>query len=419
MTRYRPRRSGAVLATSLLLFPLSARAAAAENFFAALGAATVVSRCTIEQVDQPAGSSLIIFRVRASDALKGDVPPPASPLSVVQELVFPSDVPVAAKGASGLCLLKTMPQYSAYRSVLTAGPYYRFGERERPIVSPSVEPAARAWLALQQQPTATRADKRVLLLLEQIGDALIGADALAELGTTVDLGPLLDRVGYDRIGGVVRDTRIPLDRRRGLLTLLVDHHVTGALPMLQSVQDVELAPFLHQAIAALGGRVPMAQLRADLQANSDDQRLAGLDALARSAARSTDAKMRSDAVTTLATVAAHDDSSTVRMAAVDHLGLMGNEAVPAIEELLKQPDTHVVYASGRALGAIGSPAATRMLAQQFKQGSYDAQVAAVLGLRAIDTPEATQILTAVKANPPDPRLPRVIDLTAGKEPSHK
>jgi hypothetical protein len=418
MIRFHWRRQVAALGASLLLFAAGAHAAPVENFFAALDAAAVVSICRVEQVDQPPGSRLVIIHVRASDALKGDVPPTATVLSVVQELVFPSDVPSVAKGASGLCVLMSMPQYSAYRGVLTAGPYYQFAGREKPIMDSAVVPAARQWLALRQLSPDERAAKRVQLLLDHAGDARLGQDTLAELSATAELRVLLNRVGYDRIGALLRDIHIPLDQRRDLLRLLADHHVTDALPMLQSIQDPGLAPFLHRTIAALGGRITLAHLHADLNAHNDDQRLAGIDALATVAARSKDKTLRSDAIATLAKLAVHDGSSAVRLAAVDQLGGMGSDALPAIEPLLAQPDTRVVYAAGRALGAIGSPAATRTLAQQFERGSYDAQVAAVFGLRAIATPEAMQVLAAVKATPPDPRLPRVIDLVTGKEPGH-
>ena len=418
MTRFR-RRGGVALAALLLCYAGGARAAAPENFFAALDAAAVVCSCQIEQVDRPAGARLVIFRVRASDVLKGEVPAAVSSLAVVQELMFPSDVAAVAKGASGFCVLKAMPQYSAYRAVLTAGPYYRFASREKPIMDPAVAAVARQWLALRQVPSDERATKRVQLLLDHAGDGLIGKEALAELGATAELGAVLERVGYDRIATLLRDTHIPLDQRRALLTLLADHQVTGALPMLQSIQEAGLAPFLHRTMAALGGSVSIVQLHADLNAGTDDQRLAGIDALATVAARSKDEKLRSDAIATLAKLAVHDGTPAVRIAAVDQLARLGSAALPAIEQLLAQPDTRVVYAAGQALGAIGSPAATRTLAQQFKHGSYDAQVAAVFGLRAIATPEAMQVLATVKATPPDPRLPRVIDLATGKEPSHK
>jgi hypothetical protein len=420
MSRFRCRRRAAALMAPLLLAAFTARAGAPDNFFAALDAAALVAVCQIEQVDQPAGSRLVIFHARTRDVLKGSMPAPPSSLSIVQELLFPSDAPAVATGASGLCVLKPMPQYSAYRTLLTAGPYYRFANPEMPLMEASLAAVTRQWLALQQlSPADERATKRVRWLLDHAGDARLGKDALAELGATADLGALLERVGYDRIGTLVRDTRIPLEQRRALLTLLADHHLTAALPVLLSVPDAGLAPFLHQTIVALGGSVPMAQLQSDLKADADDQRLAGVDALGTAAARSHEEKMRQDAMATLARLAVHDGSAAVRLAAVDQLGKMGGEALPAIEPLLAQPDTHLVYAAGRALGAIGSPAATRMLAQQFKQGSYDAQVAAVFGLREIATPEALRVLADVKANPPDPRLPRVIDLATGKEPGHK
>jgi hypothetical protein len=408
-----------VLVAALLLHPAHARAVAPENFFAALDAAAVVSICRIDQVDTPAAARLVIFHVAASDVLKGDVPAPGATLAVVQELVFPSDVPAVAKGDAGLCILTSMPQYSAYHAVLTAGPYYRFTNRERPIMDAAAAAVAKQWLALRQLSSDARATKRVQLLLEHAGDALVGRDALAELGTTAELAALLERVGYERIGALLRDGRIPLDQRRALLTLLTDSRASGALPMLQSIRDAGLAPFLHRAIVTLGGTVSVAQLQADLNAGADDQRLAGVDALATLAARSKDEKLRGTAVATLAKVAAHDGSPAVRLGAVDQLAQLGGDALPAIEQLLAEHDARVVYAAGRALGTIGSPAATRTLAQQFKHGSYDAQVAAVFGLRDIATPEAMQVLAVVKANPPDPRLPRVIDLATGKEPSHK
>jgi len=256
------------------------------------------------------------------------------------------------------------------------------------------------------------------VLLARVADVRLAKDALAELGNTPDLGSALDGVGYDRIGALLSATQIPLDQRRALLRLLVEQHLNAALPMLQAVHAPGLDPFLHQAIVALGGNVPAAALHDDLKGGTDDERMAGIDALAANAARSKDDGTRRDAVATLAAAAAHDTSSPVRVAAVDQLGRMGDDAQAALTALLAEPDTHVVYAAGRALGVIGSPAAMRTLAQQFKQGSYDAQVAAVFGLREMGTPEAMRVLADVKADPPDPRLPRVIDLATGKEPGH-
>jgi len=418
MTFFRRVSSGAALLAPLLLVAVSAHALPVENFFGALDAAAVVSMCQVVQVDRPSGSPLVLFHVRTGDVLKGDVPPPESSPAVVQELLFPSDVPAVATGASGLCVLTAMPHYSAYRAVLTAGPYYQFAKREHPIMDPSVAPVARQWLALRPLSPDERTTKRVQLLLDHIGDVRLGRDALAELGTTVELGAALESAGYDRIGVLLRDTAIPLDRRRGVLTLLADQRVTAVLPILQSVHDAALAPFVDRTIVALGGSVPIAQLQNDLKGGSDDQRLAGVDALATLAARSKDAELRRDAISTLSQLALHEGSSAVRIAAVDQLGKLGSDALPHIEPLLSLHDTRVVYAAGRALGTIGSPAAMEVLAQQFKQGSYDAQVAAVFGLREIATPEAMRVLADVKANPPDPRLPRVVDLATGKEPGH-
>ena len=403
MMRVCQRRHAAVLAVPLLLLAFRARATPPDNVFAALDAATLVCTCQIEQVEQPAGARLVIARAHTGEVLKGSVPVPGGALAVVQELVFPSDVASVTKGTSGLCVLEPMPTHSAYRAVLTAGPYFQYAMPKTPVMASSLVELARQWLALEKLPAGERTTQRVQLLLARVADAQVSQDALTELGSTPELGALLERIGYDHIGALLRDDHLPLDRRRALLTLLVDRHVTAAVAMLQAVHATGLTPFLHQAIVALGGSIPVAALHDDLKAGTDDERLAGIDALGTSAARSKDDRTRQDAIATLAAVAAQDGSAAVRIAAVDQLGRIGGDACAALEPLLGAPDTHVVYAAGRALGVIGSPAALQTLAQQFKQGSYDAQVAAVFALREMATPDAMRVLADVKTNPPDPR----------------
>ena len=236
----------------LLSGPFTARAATPENFFAALDTAAVVAVGQVEHVERPAGARLVIVRLRAGDVLKGELPAPAPSLSVVQELVFPSDVPSVTEGASGLCLLRSMPNYSAYRAVLTTGPYYQFTNREKPLIDASAVPVARRWLALHQLPSNEQATQRVEQLLDYAGDRGSGgmrSTRSLRQPTSVHCSIASGTTASVRSCGM---RRVPLAQRHRLLTVLADQHATAALPMLRSVHDIGLAPFLHQTIVALG-----------------------------------------------------------------------------------------------------------------------------------------------------------------------
>ena len=403
---------GGVAAAAVLLCPAAGTAAVRENFFAALDAAPVVASGHVAKVERPEGVRLVLVHLHADTVLKGPATVGAA-LVVVQELVFPSDTPAVAEGARGLAVLRSMPAYSAYRTVLTAGPYYQFTNRQQPLRDAQALAAARRWLALDRLPADERARKRVDALIDYAADAALGQDAIDQLGVTPDLPALLDRSGYDALATGLRNPKVPVAQRRALLQLLAERQVTGALPMLEAIRDPALSAFVHQTIVTLGGAPTVEALAADVTSEAEEQRLAGVGALGTVAARATDAALRRRAIAALARCAADDASVAVRVEAVDRLGAIGSETLPVIETLLSDPQPPVVYAAGRALGTIATPAAVAVLAKQFKGTSYEAQVAAVFGLAAIGTEEALHVLADVKKAPPDPRLSRVIDFAAG------
>jgi hypothetical protein len=372
--------------------------------------APIVAVVRVTARDTPADVRLVIYRFTVAQSLRGSVPAPAPAL--VEELLFPSDVPALAVGDERLVLLEPFPHYSLYQSHLGAGSSVRAAGGPAGIRPGGVTPLVRRYLEALQLPAERRGAARVAVLLDAAADRDLGDDGVRALDTTPDLGRLLSETAVARYGALLRDRQLPLERRRALLGIVRAQRLAALIPACRALlADPALAPQARQTLAALGETVSADAITTDLRSPDAETRLAALHATA-----ALPAAARRDA---LAAAAHRDADPAVRTAAIALLGREGPEAIPHLTALLADRDQRICYHATDAIAGIGGDAAVRALAHQFEGDNYEAQVAAVFALRKIGSKPAMETLARVRRNPPDERLRRVIDLATGRLVDHE
>ena len=223
------------------------------------------------------------------------------------------------------------------------------------------------------------------------------ADALAELRELPELASLSPK-DADTFRRVLPDRRIDPIVRVGLIALLTERAGANALPGLTPVdarEPVVLAALLD-ARARLGAPADHTELARYLASDDPSVRAAALRALA--------ALGDAESIAELGRHATADADVLVRAAAVEALGASRRPAaVPILARSFDVSERAVQQASGRALLAIGGPAAADTLVDLALKGASS------------ETRTYAALLLIASRGPNDPAVRRIADSNPSPE----
>jgi HEAT repeat protein len=389
----------------VLLFALGAsEAAVAESYFSRIDAAplVVVGRVAAENVAEDPG--LVAARVTALETLKGKSP---SPLLVVQELVFDSDVPILRRGEERLLSLEPLPLHSNLAGRLPAGfSYWRLLGGRRGLRPASAAATARAYVAASKQAKEKRSRARLDVWIEALRDADLGDDAMQSLASVPTLAADLDEERGRRLGRILASPETRFERRLSLLELVRERRLRSLQNDVRGLlDDARLAPFARRTLVALGEAVSLAAVEGDLAASDARVRMAALHSAA--------SLPKEERLELLDRVARADPDDGCRREAIRQLGGMGSPALPRLVVLLRDPEQRIAYSAAQAVADVGGGEAVAVLASQFESGTYEGQVASVFTLSQMGTAEALRVLEQVHHDPPDPRLRTIVEVAVG------
>jgi hypothetical protein len=399
-------RSGALAAFAALL--VAAPTVAAErppaDFFTLVDGAPLVVTATVSGRSENVAFGIVIYELVIRQALKGT--PPAASLTVVQDLVFPSDRPMFDREQEWLLALEPLPSSSRYHSLPQGGTHFRVRDGRRGARPVDALSAVERYLAVDREAPQKQRRERIGALVAALWSAPLGEDALRALAAHPTLAKDLTGAHAALFATALADEDLPLEQRRALLRLVEEKHLSALLTAVRPLLDEpELAPFARRLLASFGEVPAPDELRADLQLADSAARQAALEAA--------QTLPQTERLPLLADVAKENDEYDVRVAAIDVLSRVGRPAVPALAALLDDEDGRITYKAARGLAAAGGPEAVDALSSTFAGTNYDAQVAAVFALRDIGTQDAMRVLRALRADPPDPRLEKVLDVALG------
>ncbi len=392
--------AAALLTAATAACPARASATTAQaDFFQLLEQVPLVVLASVESRDVQEGKGLVVTRLAVDRALKGEWPS-ASP-AVVQEMIFHTDRPLLDVGQHRILLLEPLPDWSHYRAMLEPGSYLRIAHQRLGIAAPETAPLVERYLAALREPASR--DTRLAVLIDALRSPQLGDQALRALWNPALWPPQPSEVETSALAAALRDRSIPPERRHGLLDLVADRRL-GSLrsTVHELLGDPRLAPYARATLASLGEPLTAEAVRHDLASPDPAARLAAVESAA--------ALKPDEQIQILDAVAGGDRDLEVRRAAIRALARSGAAAVPSLAALLGNSDGRVAYYAAQALARIGKPAAVHALSTPFEHGSYESQVAAVFALQKIGSRDALQVLSDVRARPPDPRLRQVIDM---------
>ena len=126
------------------------------------------------------------------------------------------------------------------------------------------------------------------------------------------------------------------------------------------------------------------------------------------AARSIGHHGRTEAVSTIVSLAIDDPVSPVRIAAVEALAEIGDHAgIVALAPLVRDPDAAIACPVMLALAGANAPGILPLLLEQLSSDDRSRRLAALEAMRRCADPEAVPVLASVAANTADPELATV------------
>ena len=302
---------------------------------------------------------LRVHHFRPDQALKGTTA--ADDLPIVDMRGATSRPALLADGTRAIVLLRPAPPLSYLSQRLPAGTQWvlaggRDGiialadDAERRTVEPIVAEAMRiATLTDEAQIRAARRAQAFAALATR--HPRLAADALTQLRRLPDVASLTP----DELGALERTlaTRAVLPATRtGLIRLVGERGWKEALPALRRVEpdSPQILDAILDARAKLGAPADADELEAYLDAKDPAVRAAAIRGLA---------ALDEPAVGEIGRFATSDADTGVRVAAIDALGAAKKPAaIPTLSRTFAEPTREVRQASGRALIAIGGPAAS-------------------------------------------------------------
>jgi HEAT repeat protein len=320
---------------------------------------TQVADGVVELTQSLDDDRLRVYHVRVVRTLRGTAATSAAIIDMRGATTRPG---LLADGTRAVVLLRPAPRLSYLAQHLPGGDELstlvggRDGiipvanDEEVRIAEKTLAEAARiAGLGDEAERTAAR---RALAVSElESGHPRLAADALVQLRRLDDLTALAD--GEQRaIEHVLASRAIPAATRLGLVRLIGERRWTDALPALRAavIDAPELLDALLVARARLGAPPDKGELEPYLHSADPVVRAAAVRALA---------ALPEPALGELGRFATGDADVDVRVAAIEALGASAQPAaVPTLSRTFEEPRREVRQASGRALLAIGGPAAS-------------------------------------------------------------
>ena len=388
-------------------FPTAAAAhgaasSGARSLRALAAEATAIGLASVTRTETHDGDRLQLHRLGIERVLRGRLDDPEP--GVVDLGGGVRRAPLLVAGEHVVVLLRAAPRLSYLTQQLPEGQYFEpVGGRDGVILVGSegelqaVERVLRVIDGLSKlDAVAARTAQRELAFDElRSGSPRLVADALAELRELPELGSLSAPEAGD-LRRVLADPRIDPVVRVGLIELASEQAGASALPALASVDTQEplVLDALLAARAQLGAPASHAELARYLASADPSVRSAALRALAALGDERSIAELGRHATT--------DADVSVRAAAVEALGASHQPAaVPILARAFDAPEREVKQASGRALLAVGGPAAT------------DALVDLALRGPSSETRSYAALLLIASRGPDDPAVRRI----ANSDPS--
>jgi HEAT repeat protein len=341
-----PAPSGAVPTTGLLAL----REIAADS--------TLVADGVVTHADSLDDDRLRVHHLRVDRTTRGTADGDA--LRIIEMRGAATRPPLLADGARVLLLLRPAPALSYLTQHLPPGAHWALAggrdgivplasDDERRVVDETLAEGAR--IGSLDDKTAARTARRALAFRE-LGTLhpRLAADALVELRRLDEVTHLApDEI--TAFGRVLATRAISPVTRTGLAQLAGERGWKEAVPALRAA-ETETSPLFDAVLVArarLGAPPDREELTRYLGAKDATMRAAALRALAATS---------DPAIGEIGHYATADPDVEVRVAAIDALGsTKKSAAVPTLSRTLTTSDRAVRQASGRALLAIGGPAA--------------------------------------------------------------
>jgi hypothetical protein len=403
-----PPSSGATPTTGVL----SLRELVADSMLVVDG---VVTRT--ESLDD---DRLRVYHVLPGRPVKGDAG--GTDVAVVEMRSATSRPGLLADGVRALLLLRPTPPLSYLAERVGPGPHFALtggrdgvvpiaNDAERATVDRTLAEGAR--IATLTDDAEARAARRSLAFAElETGHARLAADALVELRRLFDVTALTaDEAAI--LTRVLRSRAVAATTRASLIQLVGERTWKDALPAIRGA-DAETPQILQAILAArarLGAPADTKELKAYLDAKDPAVRAAAIRALA---------DRPEPAIGELGRFATADKDIHVRVAAIEALGAAKKpSAVPTLSQTFAEPTREVRQASGRALLAIGGPAASdALLGLALKGADADTRKYAAL-LLVVSTGRDSPAVQRLMASNPSGEVREVVEHGLKWQHSHQ
>ena len=302
---------------------------------------------------------LRVYHVRVDRTAKGTLD--GEDAAVVEIRAGSSRPGLLADGVRAVLMLRPPPPLSYLAEHLPDGRHFAISggrdgiipvasDAEARVVDTTLAEAIR--IAGIADDAEIRAARRALAFAElATAHPRLAADALTLLRRLDDVTTLSDDE-VQVLGRTLAARSVPGATRIGLVQLVGERRWKEALPALQSavIEPPQVLAAVLAARAKLGASADKKELERYLASKDPDVRAAAIRALA---------ALPEPAVGELGRFATSDTDVDVRVAAIEALGTSKQPtAVPTLSKTFAEPRREVRQASGRALLAIGGPAAS-------------------------------------------------------------
>ena len=365
------------------------------------GESTLVVDGVVTRTESLDDDRLRVYHVRSTDALKGT---PGEDLPIVDMRGASSRPALLTDGTRAIVLLRPAPPLSYLAQHLPEGHHFALSggrdgivpianDAETAITEHVVAEAIRiGTLADDGEQRAARRPHAFAGLATRT--TRLAADGLAELRGLDDVTTLSadELAAFD---GALRTATILPGVRSGLMRLAGERGWKNTLPALKAIEpdSPQVLDAILETRAKLGAPADAAELKAYLASKDPAIRAAAVRGLA---------ELPEPAVGEIGRFATSDADLGVRVAAIDALGTAkATSAVPTLSRTFGENLREVRQASGRALIAIGGPAASDAFVNIALHGA-DAEARKYAALLLVvstgkDSPPVQRVLAS---NPP-------------------
>ena len=417
--RTRLHRRAALVAVILAAFLIAmpALATPAPRLRGLLKAARLVVAGQVTSVTPYEDDRISVVEFAVERTLKYSLPHPGAGKIELIEVHEGKSRPHLAVGTRGIAFVRPAGRLSSLAKVLPRGTYYEVlpdygsfipattpadAERQNAIVARFVA-AARG-----EGMDAQAARKSTFDLLGAESPLLVedAADGIVDLGKQDKLTP----EELNILSSALQRATLPDRVRIALIEAVSKAGLAQAVPALKAIESPPpVAEAAWKALDALGAPPPEDSLVSRTADPAPAVRAAAVRELLR--------REGVDAVSQVAPVAVQDPDPSVRRAAVDALGALGKpEALPPLERVFVDSPTDLQQATGRAILAVGGPAAVDAFGRLAFTGPIPSQRYAVVLLMTMTDPHKQAVLDRIEQTHSDEQIR---DLIAKGLPYHE